>query len=154
MNKAFLLIALAICFSIAYAQSHFSEDQLEQKAVAFIEAKNAWQQPDSDIEDIERFLALLADEFIDEHIKFGVTVTDKTELRNGMAQKLEDEVFYSRIQIDQMMIGNNVVFVKYTEGARVKPQHMDEIVEYSSTNTVSLEFDESGLITRIRRHHG
>ncbi|MEO1596615.1 MAG: hypothetical protein AAFS02_15345 [Pseudomonadota bacterium] len=46
---------------------------------AFIEAMNARQQPDSDAEDIDRFLALFADNVVDEHIKFNVTVTDKRE---------------------------------------------------------------------------
>ena len=71
-----------------------------------------------------------------------------------MLRKLEDEVFYSRIEIDQLMIGRNVVFVKYTESAKVKPSHLDEVIEYSSTNIVSLEFNEQGLIKHIRRHHG
>jgi hypothetical protein len=47
-----------------------------------------------------------------------------------MILKMKDEVFFSEIKIDQMMIGRNVVFVKYTEHAKVKPSHMDKVVEY------------------------
>jgi len=154
MHKAILLFLSAFAASTVLAQGDFTDVQLEQMAVAFIDAKNARQQPDSDAEDIERFLQLLADEFVDEHIRFGVTVTDKDELRAGMLQKLEDRVFYSRIEIDQIMTGRNVAFVKYTESARVKPSHLEEVIEYSSTSIVSLEFDEQGLIKHIRRHHG
>ncbi|MEL6448513.1 MAG: nuclear transport factor 2 family protein [Pseudomonadota bacterium] len=137
-----------------FAQEGFTEAELTQMAKAFIEAKNARQQPDSDAEDIERFLALFAEDFVDEHIKFNVTVTDKGELREGMLRKLEDEVLYSRIEIKEIMTGHNVVFVKYLESAKVKPAHLDEVIEYTSTNIVSLEFDAQGLIKHLRRHHG
>ena len=154
MIKAALVLVTTMGLSTVLANGDFNEAQLEQMAIAFITAKDARQQPDSDSEDIERFLMLLADEFIDEHVKFGVTVTDKNELRSGMLKKLDDQVFYSRIQIDQIMTGRNVAFVKFTESAKVKPHHLDEVIEYSSTNIVSLEFNEQGLIKHIRRHHG
>ncbi|MEM1260776.1 MAG: nuclear transport factor 2 family protein [Pseudomonadota bacterium] len=153
MRKLVLVVPLLLNTPIALAQSQLSPERLEQLAVAFIDAKNARQQPDADADAIERFLALIADEFTDEHIKFGVTVTDKAELRAGMTGKLADEVIYSRIEIDQIMTGHNVVFVKYTESAKVKPVHLDDVVEYTSTTIVSLEFDEQGLIRHIRRHH-
>ncbi len=154
MRNFVVFVGLMFCGSSVAAEDVFSEEKLEQMAVAFIDAKNARQQPDSDADDIEAFLALLADDFVDEHIKFGVTVTDKSELRNGMLLKLKDEVFYSRIDINQVMVGRNVAFVKYTESAKVKPTHLDKVVEYSSTSIVSLEFNDEGLITHIRRHHG
>lgn len=154
MHKAIVLILFAVSASTALAQSTYSDERLEEMAIAFVDAKNARQQPDSDAEDIERFLTLLADEFVDEHIKFGVTITDKSELRAGMLKKLDDEVFYSQIEIEQVMTGRNVVFIKYVESAKVKPFHLDDVIEYSSTNIVSLEFDEQGLIKHIRRHHG
>lgn len=53
-----------------------------------------------------------------------------------------------------MMFGSNVAFVKYIEHAKVKPSHLDEVIEYTSTNLLSLEFNSEGLITHIRRHHG
>ena len=154
MNKLAVFLLLVVNASAALAEVNFTDEQLERMAVAFIDAKSARQQPDSDADDIERFLALLADNFMDEHIKFGITVTDKNELRAGMLRKLEDKVFYSRIEIDQIMTGRNVVFVKYIESARVKPSHLDKVIEYSSTNIVSLEFNEQGRIKHIRRHHG
>lgn len=149
-----LVLLMLLWAPTAVAQDALTEAQLTELAEAFIEAKNARQQPDSDAEDIERFLALFADDFVDEHIKFNVTVTDKRELREGMLRKLDDEVFYSKIAITEIMTGRNVVFVKYTETAKVKPAHLDEVIEYTSTNIVSLEFDAQGLIKHLRRHHG
>jgi len=140
----------------AFAEGNepLSEAVLKQRAEAFIQAKNARQQPDTTISDIDHFISFLADEFIDEHVKFNVTITDKAELREGMILKMKDEVFFSEIKIDQMMTGRNVVFVKYTEHAKVKPSHMDKVVEYTSSNIMSLEFNDDGFIKHIRRHHG
>ena len=53
-----------------------------------------------------------------------------------------------------MMVGRNVVFVKYKEHAKGKPAHLEQFIEYSTVNLLSLEFNEKGLITHIRRHHG
>lgn len=154
MKKLSLLFSLLLTSFLAIGNGGLSELELRAKAEAFIEAKNARQQPQTTKKDIEHFLSLLADEFVDEHVKFNVTVTSKDELRKGMTLKLQDKVHYSNVKIDQMMVGSNVVFVKYTESAKVEPSHMDKAVEYSSTNIVSLEFDSKGLIKHIRRHHG
>jgi len=37
---------------------------------------------------------------------------------------------------------------------KVKPAHLDKTIEYNKTNIVSLEFNGSGLVKHIRRHHG
>ncbi|WP_240222976.1 hypothetical protein [Rheinheimera hassiensis] len=148
------MIILLSMSAIAEGSKPLSEAELRQKAEAFIQAKNARQQPGTTIADIDHFISFLADKFIDEHIKFNVTITDKAELREGMILKMEDEVFFSEIKITQMMVGRNVVFVKYTEHAKVKPGHMDKVVEYTSSNIMSLEFNDDGFIKHIRRHHG
>lgn len=147
------LITLIIFSLSALADETLPESVLKQKVEAFIQAKNARQQPNTTVEDIDHFISFLADEFIDEHLKFNVTMTSKEELRQGMIAKMKDKVIFSEIKIDQMMIGSNVVFVKYTEHAKVKPSHMDKVIEYTSTNIMSLEFGDNGLIKHIRRHH-
>ena len=154
MKKWVITLLVSSLSFVAHAQSPLSEAQLKEKAQAFIAAKNARQQPDSDVADIEHFLSFLADDFVDEHIKFNVTVTSKDELRKGMVNKLQDKVYFSNISIEQMMFGRNVAFVKYKEHAKVKPSHLDREVEYTSRNILSLEFADNGLIKHIRRHHG
>ena len=136
------------------AKDTFNESEIKDKALAFIEAKNARQQPDTTVKDIEHFLSLIADDFIDEHIKFNVVVSSKDALREGMINKLKDKVYFSHITVEQVMLGRNVAFVKYKEHAKVKPSHLDKTIEYTSHNILSLEFDEKGLIKHIRRHHG
>lgn len=154
MKKLTLVfISLILSFSIS-ANDKFTADQLIEKAKAFVSAKNARQQPNTTTKEIEHYLSLLSDDFIDEHVKFKFTYTDKSKLRSDMVSKLKDEVMYSNIDINEIMAGANVVFIKMTEMGKVKPAHLDKTVEYSKTNIVSLEFNESGLITHIRRHHG
>ena len=153
MKFVITLISLFFSSLTAFADETLSESELKQKTEAFIQAKNARQQPNTTVEDIDHFISFLADEFIDEHLKFNVTITSKEELRQGMIAKMKDKVIFSEIKIDQMMFGRNVVFVKYTEHAKVKPSHMDKVIEYTSTNIMSLEFGDNGLIKHIRRHH-
>lgn len=149
-----ICLILLSFITVATSAEPLSEQALIAKAQAFIAAKNARQQPDSSEKDIDRFIALIADEFVDEHVKFKVTVTDKTELKNGMLAKLNDEIEFSHMEILDMMVGRNVVFVKYIEHAKGKPVHLEQFIEYSTVNLLSLEFNEKGLITHIRRHHG
>ncbi|RLV59739.1 nuclear transport factor 2 family protein [Parashewanella curva] len=149
----FICILTALSFS-SFAQEPLSRDQLLEKANGFIAAKNARQQPDSSTKDIDHFISLLANEFVDEHIKHNFTYTNKSSLRKDMLAKLKDEIAFSNIKINTIMVGANVVFINYTESAKVKPFHLDKFINYSSTNIVSLEFDKSGLIKRIRRHAG
>ena len=51
------------------------------------------------------------------------------------------------------MLGENVAFVKITIKAKVKPFHMDRIVEHISSQIMSIEYDQNGMITHLRRHH-
>lgn len=148
---------MLICFLLSFsgnAKDKFTSEQLIEKAKAFVTAKNARQQPNTTTKEIDYFISLLADDFIDEHVKFNFTYTDKSKLREDMISKLNDEVIYSSIEINEVMVGANVVFVKMTESGKVKPAHLDKTIEYNKTNIVSLEFNQLGLIKHIRRHHG
>ncbi|MCG9758168.1 nuclear transport factor 2 family protein, partial [Pseudoalteromonas sp. Isolate6] len=136
------------------ANDNFTSEQLIEKAKVFVAAKNARQQPNTTIKEIENYISLLSDDFIDEHVKFRFTYTDKSKLREDMINKLKDKVIHSSIEINEIMVGANVVFVKMTESGKVKPVHLDKTIEYSKTNIVSLEFNQAGLVTHIRRHHG
>ncbi|MCF7516514.1 nuclear transport factor 2 family protein [Pseudoalteromonas piscicida] len=154
MNK-FILVLFCFLFSFSSsAHDNFTSEQLIEKAKVFVAAKNARQQPNTTIKEIENYISLLSDDFIDEHVKFKFTYTDKSKLREDMINKLKDEVIYSSIEINEVMVGANVVFVKMTESGKVKPAHLDKTIEYSKTNIVSLEFNQAGLVKHIRRHHG
>ncbi|MEZ9197191.1 nuclear transport factor 2 family protein [Shewanella sp. 10N.286.54.B9] len=154
MKKLTLVfISLILAFSTS-ANDKFTADQLIEKAKAFVSAKNARQQPNTTTKEIDHYISLLSDNFIDEHVKFNFTYTDKTKLRSDMVGKLKDEVITSNIEINEIMVGANVVFIKMTEMGKIRPAHLDKTIEYSKTNIVSLEFNESGLVKHIRRHHG
>ena len=149
-------IGLLFCLLLIFQTSAepLTEAELLTLTENFIQAKNQRQQPDSNVQDVEHFLSLLADEFIDEHVKFNVTVTNKDELRAGMIAKLQDKIFFSNITVLQIMTGRNVTFVKFKEHAKGQPSHMDNPIEYTAVNIMSLEFNDQGKIKHIRRHHG
>jgi len=150
----FIISVLIITFSSVTVAKKFSEEHLTELAKNFVDAKNARQQPNTTLEDIEHYLSLLADEFVDEHLKYNVVETNKDNLRKSMVAKMSDKVISSSIKIDELMIGSSVVFIKMTETGKVKPSHLNKTIEYTSTNIVSLEFNDDGLIKHIRRHHG
>ena len=154
MKKSILISLFFILSFSSIAKANFSADQLVEKAKAFVSAKNARQQPNTGIMEIDHYLSLLSDQFIDEHVKYKFTYTDKAKLRADMISKLQDKVISSNIEINEIMVGANVVFIKMTETGKVKPAHLDKTIEYNKTNIVSLEFDETGLVKHIRRHHG
>ncbi|MFT7194847.1 MAG: hypothetical protein ACI832_000167 [Rheinheimera aquimaris] len=152
----FLLLSL---FSVsAGADTVLSEEQLKDLTQQFIAAKNARQQPDSTAKDVEYFLSFLAEEFLDDHVKFNVIVSSKEELRERMLAKLKDKILFSNIDILEIMTGRNVTFVKFKEHVKEhvkgQPGHMDKPIEYTAVNIMSLEFNDNGKIKHIRRHHG
>ena len=76
------LLLLFVFLPLSFvANAALSKGELEQLATKFVEAKNARQQPDTTIQDIDAFINLIADEFVDEHVKFNVTITEKSALR-------------------------------------------------------------------------
>ena len=153
--KKLTLIFIPLIFSFSTsANDEFTAEQLIEKAKVFVSAKNARQQPNTTTKEIDQFISLLSDNFIDEHVKYNFSYTDKSKLRSDMVGKLKDKVINSNIEINEIMVGANVVFIKMTEMGKVKPAHLDKTIEYSKTNIVSLEFNESGLVKHIRRHHG
>ena len=154
MKKSILVFIFFILSFSSIAKEKFSKGQLAQKAKAFVSAKNARQQPDTTIKEIDHYISLLSNDFIDEHVKYKFTYTEKAILRADIVSKLKDEVINSNIEINEIMVGANVVFIKMTETGKVKPAHLDKTIEYNKTNIVSIEFDEVGLIKHIRRHHG
>ncbi len=154
MNKSILIL---ICFIFSFssvAKESFSPSQLKEFAEAYIKAKASRQQPDATVKDIDNYISLLANDFIDEHVKYNFTYTDKAKLKSDMVAKLKDEFVYSHIKIQEFMYGSNSVFIKVKEKTKVRPHHLDKVVEHESTYIHSLEFNEKGLIKHIRRHVG
>ncbi|RIV35425.1 nuclear transport factor 2 family protein [Flagellimonas lutimaris] len=138
---------------IASTQRDTTKTNLIDRTTLFINAYSAKQQPNSTVDDVDHFLSFFADDFKDEHIKYGVVVEDKAEFKKGLVDKLQNKVYFHRVTIEDIMMGNNVAFVKIKIWAKVKPYHMDTIVEHTTGQIMSIEYDESGLIKHLRRHH-
>ena len=150
MRLVIILIAALAFPTIANAQ--LPDDEVKRLAYAFAEAKKARQQPDTTVEDIDHFLSLLAEPFVDEHLKYDVVITDRAELREGMIRKMEDDIIKSDLSVDELLIGPNVAFVKISERVTLRRSPDENYFDYVGTSVISLEFNDDGLITRIRRH--
>jgi len=149
-----VIIPFIILFALSISAQVTDSQKMLKKTEAFIDAYGAKQQPNSKSKDIDHFLSFFADNFVDEHIKYNVVITSKEEFRKGMIDKLQNKVYYYKVSFDDIMLGKNVAFVKITIKAKVKPFHMDRIVEHTSSQIMSIEYDdESGLIKHLRRHH-
>lgn len=153
MRFVSFVILIALFSAGVYGENQSTKD-LAHITKAFLDAKNARQQPDSDEADIDAFIAFFADEFVDEHVKFNVTVTSKADLKSAMLEKLKDNIIFSHLKVDDMMVGRDVVFVQYTEHAKGQPAHLDKPIEYTATNLMAIEYDSNGKIKHLRRHHG
>ena len=149
-----ILCMVLVCITLSFDAIAHTKTELNELAIQFIEAKNARQQPNSDEKNVDHYLSLIADDFIDEHVKHNFIYSDKSKLRSDMINKLKDKIVFSNIEINDMLIGKNVVFMKVTETGKIKPAHLDKIITYESTNLLSLEFNTDGLIKHIRRHNG
>jgi len=109
----FILTILCTAFVlIASAQRDTTKTNLIDRTTLFINAYSAKQQPNSTVDDVDHFLSFFADDFKDEHIKYGVVVEDKAEFKKGLVDKLQNKVYFHRVTIEDIMMGNNVAFVK------------------------------------------
>ena len=102
------------CITLSSTTLAHTNATLNELAIQFIEAKNARQQPSSSANDVDHYLSLLADNFIDEHVKHNFTYSDKKTLRADMLNKLKDKIIHSKIKINHLTVGKNVVFIKLT----------------------------------------
>ncbi|MGS0682459.1 hypothetical protein ACVBIL_15005 [Shewanella sp. 125m-7] len=137
----------------SFASAGLSEVQLEQKGVEFVAAKNARQRLDSGVEDIDHYLSLLSESFIDEYVHYKVTFSaDKTKLRARLIEKMKQQTLENQVQLQQMVVGPNVVVLKLVEKGKIKPTGQSQVLDIDRMSVVTLEFDKQGLISHIRRH--
>ncbi|USD23994.1 hypothetical protein [Flagellimonas marinaquae] len=148
--KNIITIYLFVFTFVASAQTGETKTSLIERATSFINAYSAKQQPNGNV---DHFLAFFMDDFKHEYIKYVVIVEDKKEFKKGLVDKLQNKVHFHRVTIEDMIIGNNGIFVKIKIWAKVEPFHMDTIVEHTADQIMSMEFDEKRLIKHLRRHH-
>ena len=148
-----MIFAFSLLPSMSFALDSLTEAELKQKGQAFVAAKEARQQPDSTVEDVELYIDLLSDNFIDEYVQYKVTfAADKVKLKARLVEKLKDDVLEHQVQILQMMTGPNVVMLKIAEKGKLKPAGQNRVINIDRVSVISLEFDKQGLISHIRRH--
>ncbi|ABV86556.1 hypothetical protein [Shewanella pealeana] len=156
-NRVIWLLTLSfvsLFFStFSFALDSLSETQLKQKGLEFVAAKNARQRLDSGVDDIDHYLSLLSANFIDEYVHYKVTFSaDKAKLRARLLEKMKHQTLENQVQIQQMIVGPNVVVIKLVEKGRITPTGQSLPLDIDRLSVISLEFDKHGLINHIRRH--
>jgi hypothetical protein len=151
-NTVTIFILQLTLFQLAYAQRHPSREKLGAKTESFIQAYSA-KQSNSNAADVEHFLYFFADNFKDKQIKYNVIVSYKEIFRKGLMEKLRNKVYYHLVNIEDMMVGSNVVFQKIKIKAKAKPFLMDTVVEHTTGQIMSIAHNEDGLIKHLRRNH-
>ena len=137
----------------SFAFDSLSEATLKQKGMAFVQATEARLQPGTTVADIEHYISLLSDNFIDEYVHYQVTfAADKNKLRARLIEKMNSEISDSKVTMQQMMVGPNVVVLKLKQLGQIKPVGQGDVIPMDKVSVLTLEFNKNGLISHIRRH--
>lgn len=151
MKTLLLITLLVIPLSLANAKTNaFSEEKLMILAESFILATQMREQPQSSEKDIDALLSLYADAFKVDHAKAGLSFLGRAEIKQGMMDKLADKVYFLNKTIEDSIIVNNSISMKVITDAKVSPSWTDKVFEYKSAQLITLEFNESGLVTYHR----
>ena len=116
ISKCWILIS----FFIAPIVLADSNDELNELAIQYFEAKVATQQPDATAEDLEAYLALLTDDVGYEHKPYRVleegrekTENGKELMRAGMTYYLGGNEKYTA-ELINVAIGHNAIAIQYS----------------------------------------
>lgn len=141
-----ILVALSITLSgVAVATPEFTV----QTAYEFMAAQTKAYKS-GDAEDIEAFVAFLADEVMDVHVAYNRQFSGKGHFRKNMPIKAKALIEYDK-QVMQVILGTNVAVIVYSEQTR-ETKRDGRVNSYSGRTIMVVDFNEDGLITTIRRY--
>jgi len=95
-------------------------DDLNELALKYFEAKVATQQPDATAEDLETYLALLADDVGYEHKPYRLLEEGREETGDGKQRMREGMTYYLggnekfTAELDSVAIGHNAIAIQYS----------------------------------------
>lgn len=144
-----------ICFGLLSALCFFSaplsaSGPTKLEVAALIEANQQAKRTGAQ-EDIERFVSLLAEDVVDEHVNYGVTFSGRDFFRENIPGKAQSIVDLS-YELDRIILGQSMAVVSYDY--RSVEKSGEETMSYTGTWILTLEYDENGLVSRIRRFRG
>ncbi|MFK7886558.1 MAG: hypothetical protein AB8G16_06780 [Gammaproteobacteria bacterium] len=116
---------------------------------AFFSAYENARQPDAKMDDIETFLAFLADDLTDHHIAYSRTFQGKDHLRTGIQRKSQSMVSLSQ-DIESVVVGTSTVVAVVNEASQYHKD--DKLKQFQGRTIYVLVFDDTGLIKEIRRY--
>lgn len=150
-----LLVALVLALSAPFALNA-SQDTFDTEtfAVNYFKAWSATQSPEAKAEDIERYLALLADDVGHQHLPYDPNAErdpqGKNKMREGMTYYLGSHMEY-KSSLTGQLLGYNVVVIKYKTYVKGKHPQTGEMIEKSSETVEVLEL-ENGKVSVIRKY--
>ncbi|MFK8053326.1 MAG: nuclear transport factor 2 family protein [Woeseiaceae bacterium] len=116
---------------------------------AFIAASEQARQPAATTEDLDAFLAFLADDVTDHHIAYARSFEGTAHLKKGIPQKVASMVSIAQ-DIESIILGSNTAVVVVNE--RSEYYRNETLRQYEGRTILILRFDEEGLINEIRRY--
>jgi ketosteroid isomerase-like protein len=102
-------------------------------------------------EDIEAYVAFMTPDVVDEHVPYGVEFTGRDFFRENLPNKAQTVVSLT-YSLDRIVRGQDFALVSYDYESIERAG--EETVTYTGRWILSLEYDEAGLVKRIRRFRG
>lgn len=116
---------------------------------AFVTASEQARQPDATQDEVEAYLAFMADDLVDHHIAYARSFHGKAHLRGGIKQKAMSMVSISQ-SIESIVLGSSTAIVVVTEDSEYYKD--EKLKRFQGRTILVLEFDEDGLISQMRRY--
>lgn len=147
MNKIFSLLLL-LPLILLLTTSAYAQPSIEV-VNAFISASEQTRQPDMKNEDLDAYLAFMADDVVDYHAVYGRTFSGKEHFRKGIVKKAASMI--SMVEtIESIVLGSSTAVVVVNEDSKY---HKNGAVKHFKGRTILvLEFNEQGLISQMRRY--
>lgn len=149
-----LIVLLLACLPPLTVNAGQDGFDAEAFAVNYFDAWRATQSPHAGPEDIERYLALLADDVGHQHLPYDPDAArdpqGKTRMREGMTYYLGAHTEY-RASLTGQLSGFGVVIIEYQTYLKGRHPQTGDIIEKSSETIEVLEL-EDGKVSVIRKY--
>lgn len=144
--KTLISVLLFVLSLVSFpAQAEPSKEWLTQ----FIAASETARKPDASDKDIEDFLTMLADDFLDVHVQYNVQFEGKESLRKGLYSKRETMISVEE-SIEDMILGTDTAVIVVNENSSYYKR--EQIRNFKGRTILVLHFNDNGLVKEMRRY--
>ena len=146
-----LLLTLFASMPVLAEQEKFDAREFAQK---YFDVWSSTQAPDASADDIEAYLSLLTDDVGHQHLPYDPDSArdpeGKNRMREGMTYYLGAHSEY-RSSLDEVLVGFDVVVIKYSSFVKAIHPQTDELIERSGEMVEVLEL-ENDKVSVIRKY--